>query len=223
MAWEWLKTRLKDVGSNSAQFAHAIEWDKSRVYELFSGKTKAIPLKYIEKAARHLKIDVKDMIALNNGQIVDISKSIVEYPIENIDSVNIDMLDATACCGEGIDNFQENVIGCWSMPINDYKSITVSSNPNKVKMLRVKGDSMFPTIKDGDWVLVDISYLSPDSDGMFLLYLSTGLAIKRLQGTVTDEIVIKSDNPKYDNFNAKLADIRIVGKVIYTLNAEKVG
>ncbi|MCX4348382.1 MAG: LexA family transcriptional regulator [Alphaproteobacteria bacterium] len=138
-------------------------------------------------------------------------------------NIKIEMLDATACCGVGIDNFQENVIGLWSMPINDFKSISLSSTPENVKMLRVKGDSMSPTVRDGDWVLVDISYLSPDSDGMFLLYLSTGLAIKRVQGTISDEIVIKSDNPKYDNFNAKLTDVKILGKVIYTLKAEKVG
>lgn len=150
------------------------------------------------------------------------SEKIFSSPIST--DIKIDMLDVAACCGFGVENFQENVIGCWSMPSSEYKSISISSNPENVKMLRVKGDSMNPTIKDGDWVLVDVSYLSPDSDGVFLLYLSTGLAIKRLQGTVaTDEIVIKSDNPRYNDQNAKLTDVKILGKVIYTLIAEKVG
>lgn len=168
-----------------------------------------------QRIANHFNMSIDDVLKTEKPNICPVSK---------IDEIKIDMLDVTACCGEGIENFQENIIGCWSMPISEYKSISISSNPENVKMLRVKGDSMFPTIKDGDWVLVDISYLSPDSDGMFLLYLSTGLAIKRIQGTViTDEIIIKSDNPKYNDQNAKLTDIKILGKVIYTLTAEKVG
>lgn len=174
------------------------------------------------------KIDnvIAQRIANHYNTTIDHVLGITSESYSNKDkdeNIKIEMLDATACCGIGAENFQENVIGLWSMPIQEYKSISLSSNPENVKMLKVKGDSMAPTIKDGDWVLVDISCISPDSDGIFLLFLSTGLAIKRIQGTVTDEIVIKSDNPKYDNFNARLKDVKILGKIIYILNAEKVG
>lgn len=91
-------------------------------------------------------------------------------------------------------------------------------------MLRVSGDSMEPTLKDGDWILADISRKSPDSDGIYLLQLSTGLAVKRLQGSITpDTIIIKSDNPIYNPENANLKDVIILGRVIYILKTEKVG
>jgi hypothetical protein len=141
----------------------------------------------------------------------------------NPQNVSIDILDATPCCGNGIEAFQENVIGQWSMPLFDFKTISTTSNPDNVKMLRVKGDSMAPTIKDADWVLVDTSFHSPDSDGIYLLKISTGLAIKRLQGSVGNNIIIISDNPKYPPVTAASGDVQICGKIIYTLSAEKVG
>ena len=138
-------------------------------------------------------------------------------------SVLIDMLDATACCGNGIECLQENVIGFWNMPYDDFRTITTTSKPENVKLLRVKGDSMSPTIKDGDWVMADISLKQADSDGIYLLRMSTGLAIKRLQGSVKNDVLIISDNPKYPTVTADSGEVTILGKVIYTLNAEKVG
>lgn len=141
----------------------------------------------------------------------------------NPQNISIDILDATACCGMGVENFMENVIGQWNMPLLEYRTISTTSNPDNVKMLRVKGDSMAPTIKDGDWVLVDTSFRAPDSDGIYLLKISTGLAIKRLQGSVGNNITIISDNPKYPPVTASSGEILICGKIIYTLSAEKIG
>lgn len=140
----------------------------------------------------------------------------------NQNSVSIEMIDATACCGNGIENFMENVVGFWQMPKEEYRAISTIA-PEHVKMLRVFGDSMETTLSDGDWVLVDISRNFFDSDGIFLIRLSTGLAVKRIQGTLGTDVVICSDNPKYKPITASAREVFIVGKVIYTLKAEKVG
>lgn len=141
---------------------------------------------------------------------------------KNIDTISIDILDATACCGSGIENLTENISGKWLMPLVDFRQITMSA-PENIKMLKVKGDSMEPTLKEGDWVLVDISRISPDSDGLFLLRLAGGLAVKRVQCGLGNDISVLSDNKKYPPLPATLEEIPIVGKVIYTLAAEKVG
>lgn len=137
-------------------------------------------------------------------------------------SVKIDILDVTACCGTGNEISSENITGKWTMSESDFRSISLTSNPKNVKMIKAVGDSMAQTINDGDWCLVDTSLNSATSDGIYLIRLSTGLAIKRLQGGLTDEIVVKSDNPIYDPINAKISDLRIIGRVIYILNARKV-
>jgi len=140
----------------------------------------------------------------------------------NQNSVSIEMIDAAACCGNGIENFMENVVGFWQMPKDEYRAISTIA-PEHVKMLRVFGDSMETTLSDGDWVLVDISRNFFDSDGIFLIRLSTGLAVKRIQGTLGKDVVICSDNQKYRPITAAAQEVAIIGKVIYTLKAEKVG
>lgn len=141
---------------------------------------------------------------------------------KNMSTISIDMVDAIACCGDGNENLQENVNGRWLMPLVDFRQITMSA-PENIKMIKVKGDSMEPTLKEGDWVLVDISRISPDSDGLFLLRLAGGLAVKRVQCGLGNDISVLSDNKKYPPLPATLEEIPIVGKVIYTLAAEKVG
>ena len=138
------------------------------------------------------------------------------------DIVSIEMLDVTACCGNGIENLTENVAGQWVMPMPDFRQITMSA-PENIKLLRVKGDSMNPTLKDGDWVMVDITRKAPDSDGLFLLLLANGLAVKRVQCGLGQNITVISDNPIYAPIPATLEEVPIAGKVIYTLKAEKVG
>lgn len=138
------------------------------------------------------------------------------------DIIAIDILDATACCGSGIENLSENIAGKWLMPLVDFRQITMSS-PENIKMIKVKGDSMEPTLKDGDWVLVDISRTIPDSDGLFLLRLAGSLAVKRVQCGLGSDISVLSDNRKYPPLPATLEEIPVVGRVIYTLTAEKVG
>lgn len=138
------------------------------------------------------------------------------------DKIKIDILDVTACCGSGNDIAQEQVTGAWQMSTADFRAISLTSDPKNIKMIKTCGDSMAPTINEGDWCLVDISLNSLLSDGLYLIRLSSGLAVKRIQGGLGENITVKSDNPQYDPINAALSDINIIGRVIYILNAKKV-
>ena len=136
------------------------------------------------------------------------------------DEVIIEMIDATACCGDGIDNLPEKVCGHWKLPLAEFKSLA-SGNPNNIKMLRVQGDSMQPTINEGDFVWVDVSNNFVGSDGIYLIRMATGLAVKRLQAGLSN-VVIKSDNPTYSDITAEVGELKIIGKVVHILNSRRV-
>lgn len=135
------------------------------------------------------------------------------------DIVTIDMVDATACCGDGVENLPEKICGHWRLPLAEFKSLA-SGNPNDIKMLRVQGDSMQPTINEGDFVWVDISNNFVGSDGIYLIRMATGLAVKRLQAGLSN-VVIKSDNPTYSDITAEVGELKIVGRVIHILNSRR--
>ena len=73
--WNWLRDRLKQIGSNPARFAKDLDWPASRVYELFSGRTKAIPLDRVAKAASLLGVRLDSMLNFNSGLSDEISYS----------------------------------------------------------------------------------------------------------------------------------------------------
>lgn len=209
---------LLEKGISYAQASRGIGKGVAYIHQYINKRS---PVRLPETQRKRLSIilDVPEE-ELTDINVFKISSSSINSNSSN--TISIDIIDTVACCGGGLEVFGENTIGQWIMPSIDYKDIAHTA-PDNIKMLRVKGDSMEPTLKDGDWVLVDIAKLMPDSDGMFLLQLSTGLSVKRLQGTISNEILVKSDNPKYQAITAEIGEIKILGKVIYTLNAEKVG
>lgn len=136
------------------------------------------------------------------------------------DTVGIEMLDVSACCGTGIENLSERAVGIWQMPLMDFKAISQAA-PEYIKIVKAVGDSMQPTINDGDFVFVDISSQSMGSDGIYVLSGETGLSVKRLQNDYNGNVTIISDNKLYNARPIPMSDIHILGRVVNIVNLRK--
>ena len=79
--------------------------------------------------------------------------------------------------------------------------------------IEVVGDSMQPTIHDGDILLLDRSQIEPLSGQIFILHTPDGLIVKRLRRTGRKWMLI-SDNPAYEPRPVGRED-RIVGRVAW--------
>lgn len=172
----------------------------------------------LEKGERNL--NYKTMQQLAQALNINPQDLISDNPV-NPDSVSIKIIDVVACCGTGIEALQENVVGTWDIPLQKYRDFS-TAKPENVFMLQVEGDSMTPTLNSGDWALADTSQNYISSDGLYLIRMASGLAVKRIQSGLND-ITIKSDNPAYKDITASVGEVAIIGKVIYTLNAKKFG
>jgi phage repressor protein C with HTH and peptisase S24 domain len=89
------------------------------------------------------------------------------------------------------------------------------SPPAMLTWTRGKGDSMEPTIRDGDLVLLDRSQRAlTERDAMWAFTIGEEAAIKRLrrQG---DRCEIFSDNPSVKPDEQNLRDMNIVGRVVF--------
>lgn len=218
---EKVEKLISEHGYNFAEVSAMIGRPSYFIFQYLKRKTpKRLPEVERRQLAEILGVDEQELTDLPIHRVGVAHRLAQSFNISN--SIEIDMLDVTACCGDGVENVSEKTCGKWVMPQEEFHSITFA-HPDNIKMIRVSGDSMQPTLKGGDWVLVDVTRNTPDSDGMFLIRTSGGLAVKRLQAGLTDEIIVKSDNPAYDNLTAKVGEIKIIGKVIYTLKAERVG
>lgn len=88
----------------------------------------------------------------------------------------------------------------------------------QLSMIRVEGDSMSPTLNDGDDILVNEADAADRlRDGIYVLRLDDGLMVKRLAlNPVARLVTVRSDNPAYPSWpDCKLSDIRVIGRVVW--------
>ena len=88
--------------------------------------------------------------------------------------------------------------------------------PSMLRVLQVEGDSMLPTLEDGDTVLVDMNQRSPNPPGIFVLHDGMGLVAKRLEHVPMSDpprLRIISDNPHYAPYECTAEEINVIGRI----------
>lgn len=88
---------------------------------------------------------------------------------------------------------------------------------NSLYALHVKGDSMEPTLFDGDLILVQSDDNYRYKGEIFILEDSFGLMVKRLYCSLDGELEIRSDNPNYTPIflaTGQMDDVKIYGRVL---------
>ena len=88
--------------------------------------------------------------------------------------------------------------------------------PSMLRVLAVQGDSMAPTLQDGDTVLVDLTRRAPNPPGMFVLDDGLGLVAKRLEHIPNSDppaVRVISDNGFYSPYERSSEEINIIGRI----------
>lgn len=94
----------------------------------------------------------------------------------------------------------------------------LTASPNQVSVITVRGDSMHPTLMDGDDILVDSSDNAGRlRDGIYVLRVEEALLVKRIARHPTSgRISIRSDNPAYPDWDdCDPATLCLIGRVIW--------
>ena len=202
--WERLESALSDNNCTMADLGRKIQLAPTVIN---SWKTRgSIPRADIAcKTARALNTTVEYLIdgTIDTGKI-DTTKTFL-----------VPILNQELSAGHGDLLPEEDIVeGLLSLPIWLRKKYG-----NNLGALHVHGDSMQPTLNDGDMVVCD-SLGWDKSDGLFAIRLNGNGYVKRLQ-VVSGKILIKSDNPNYDTITEPLESdsISIIGKVRLIIKA----
>jgi phage repressor protein C with HTH and peptisase S24 domain len=95
------------------------------------------------------------------------------------------------------------------------RQITRAAN-DELALIRVRGESMVPTLHDGDWMMVDTTKQNINYDGLFILRYDDVLRVKRVDvNPSTGRYLVKSDNPIYEAFEVEAADLHVIGRVVW--------
>ena len=95
--------------------------------------------------------------------------------------------------------------------------IQQKGDPRNMSFIKVRGDSMEPTLMSGDLILVDHgrNYIDPQG-GLYAIAIDGKIAVKRIQIILPSKTFrIISDNKKYDVMEVDEGQIIINGKVIW--------
>jgi phage repressor protein C with HTH and peptisase S24 domain len=103
----------------------------------------------------------------------------------------IDILNVKVSAGKGYVNSEFNKTGIFPIRSEDLYPYA----DNTVKVIHVIGDSMRPTLFDGDYVMCAIGTIG--NDGIYVLNVNGELRVKRLQFQLDGSVKVISDNPLY--------------------------
>lgn len=152
-----------------------------------------------------------EMIFIETGEkSLDNAESTLSIPHQMIPAP---IMSIKASAGSGRE--QHEIVTNGELLI-DGMLFKVLPNLKLIRAIEVEGDSMYPTLKDGDYVVIEENS-NFSGDGIYVLQYDGVLLVKRLQADI-DGIEILSDNQsygkrKYDpNDDQRL--FHIAGKVI---------
>lgn len=82
----------------------------------------------------------------------------------------------------------------------------------------VRGDSMQPTLINGDEIIIDKHVVRVDVSGIYVIALRGDLLVKRVQRKLDGSLVVKGDNPAYEPETItedRVEDFRVVGRMVW--------
>lgn len=133
------------------------------------------------------------------------------------DLVAINEYDVRLSAGGGALLDTENVIGTWRLP-KAYLSSELRLRTRDLAVVEVEGDSMEPTLRAGDRVIVDHSDTNPAKPGIYAIWDSNATVVKRLERVPASDpmkLVLISDNKNHNQYTVEADLVRIIGRVVW--------
>ena len=196
---------------NKKAFAELTGKSASHVYKICRGASRP-SMAYCQHLYEEFRIDLNWLLT---GEQSD-AGSPVASP-ENSDLVYAPMFDVQASAGLGSDVQSEDIDDYFAFN-KQWLSRQLGVSSEQLAFVSIRGDSMEPTLFDGDQVLVDMSARTIKNQEVYLLQTEQGLMAKRLNFKQNDGIEVISDNAAYENWllgNQELEHNPVVGKIIW--------
>ncbi len=197
-AAERIKQRRKELGLSYQELAELTGLSRSTLQRYETGSIKNIPLDKLDVLAEGLKTTVMYILGKpepNNAEIID--RGICRVPV--YDSVSA-----------GFGAYADSHVVCY---IPTY--VEHHGEDNELLWINVRGDSMAPTIEDGDRILVKRRD-SVDSGSVAVVMIGEEAFVKKIKYG-EDWVELHSINPYYPvrRFeNDAVADVRVLGVVV---------
>ena len=135
--------------------------------------------------------------------------------------------EVTVEVSAGAGTFAEEFVSetaLWQWPENMIRH-EAGAEPGNLRILRVRGNSMEPELRDGDRIVVDVSRRLPATGETFVLWDGIGLVVKHVEVVHGDDdddddpprLTLISANADYAPYSCLVQDAHILGKVVWVV------
>lgn len=131
--------------------------------------------------------------------------------------VQVPRYDVEASAGAGAMAVNEQIVDYIQFKPDWIKNVLGASAQN-LALISVKGDSMEPTLSDGDILLVDTTDRQFQANAIYVLQNWGSLLVKRIQRKMDGSVVIKSDNKDYEPETVRgdmVEQLHVIGRVVW--------
>ncbi|HKR93578.1 S24 family peptidase [Novosphingobium sp.] len=130
----------------------------------------------------------------------------------DVDWFDVPRLMIGASAGAGARPENEQVFGTIRFSLHWLRGMGLQVD--MLSAIAVTGDSMEPTLRDGDEILVDRTP-RPLRDGIHVVRLEDNLLVKRIDTGRPGLVVLLSDNPAYRSIECRPDEVQVIGRVVW--------
>lgn len=209
---ERLRARIRQLGFSVAQLAREAKVNRSFIYDILRSRSRVPDLDKLSRVATVLRVDLEWLLRAHGH--VEGDAPVIEDA--GADYVGVQYVAARPSTGGGTVVEDDERLGRDFHFRRAWLRDRLKAAPSMLRVMTVAGDSMMPTLNDGDVVLVDMHQRSPVPPGIFVLHDGIGLVAKRLEHVPMSDpptVRILSDNARYAAYECTADEINIVGRV----------
>lgn len=181
-----------------------------------------VPLKYIQGFAKKYEVSV-DWIMRGKKLVAEDKKVQSESSAQAKHTapdgfILVPRYDVTGSMGNGHVIQSEQIVDHLAFRA-EWVRTELGTSPNHLVLISAVGDSMEPTLRAHDLLLIDRSVLSVKQDSIYAFAVDGELRVKRIQRLFDGSLIVKSDNPGYttETLSPQQAEtINIIGRVVWS-------
>lgn len=220
-----LRQALAKANKKPAHLAAACEVSAASVSDWLSGETKNLKGPNLYSAARFLDVNA-EWLATGEGPMSALELAEPKpWPSETGFAIpQLDVAGGMALVGREMADHLD-IVNQVRVNLPQLRREISFSSPTNLRIITGYGDSMEPTFRDGDPLLVDTGVTEIHVDGVYVLEREGELFIKRVQRHPIDKtLIVSSDNRIYQPYvisDAERVRFRISGRVLLAWNGRK--
>ncbi|MEL6117783.1 S24 family peptidase [Photobacterium sp. SP02] len=143
-------------------------------------------------------------------------------PVNEVDTIDIPEFNVQAAAGAGCLSNTEYQTSVFTVSTALVRSLGLL--PEYSAIVFCSGESMLPTMDDGDRILVDTRELTePVKDGVYVIRIDEMVYVKRLKWNILNQSYrVVSDNPSYEDFEMAGEDLKrlkIIGRAAMVMRS----